>query len=212
MELGIDVSRYATAFDLESIRLVEPALAPLIDGMLPAKQEVGKAIAETQKNELNSDPFMDSVMITSAHRNAEICTRLFLLENSIRRVVSGVMATKYGIDWWYDVTPRDIMYSTFDRRSGEDQPKWRGQFGAEPIYYTDIRDLSVIITEHQALFGKYLGDKFKFDKLEKWVDIVERIRAALVFTNPVTHKDRDAFMSVVREWNKIAKRVHKQLN
>lgn len=212
MELGIDVVKYATAYDLESIRRVEPGLSSLIEDMLPAKQEIGEAIQKAQKNELNSDPFIDSAMLTAAHRNAEICTKLFVLENSIRRVVSAVMSTKYGIDWWYDVTPRDIMYTTFDRRSGEKEPKWRGQFGAEPIYYTDIKDLKVIIDEQQKLFQKFFGDKFNFQKLEKWVDIVERIRASLVYTNPVTHKDRDAFMSCYREWNKLAKKVFNQID
>ncbi|TKJ42125.1 hypothetical protein CEE37_00165 [candidate division LCP-89 bacterium B3_LCP] len=208
MELGIDVSKYATEYDLLRIRETDPSLRKIIDDALPAKEETSEALREAQKNHLNTDPYLDNGMIIYAHQNAEICMKLFFLENSMRRVVSAIMATEYGIDWWYDVAPRDIMYSTFDRRSGEGETRWRGQFGAEAIYYTDIKDLRKIFEEHTELFGKFIDN---LPKMDEWVDIVEKVRAAITFTNPVTNKDRDEFMQCVKLWSEIAKGVHERI-
>lgn len=208
LELGIDVSRYATAPDLEEIGKAEPGLQSLINAMMPTQRKVADAILESQKREGYRDPFLDSKLVTAAFRNGEICSKLFLFENSLRRVVYAVMAEEFGMDWWYDVTPRDIMYSTFDRRSGEKGPRWRGQFGAEPIYYTNVQDLSVIINKHQESFSKLLGRKLSIDK---WVPVIERIRAALTFTNPITQKELDKFLTILKQWDKIALQIRKKL-
>jgi len=208
MEFGIDVSKYATEYDLETIRKSEPGLVSMIEGMLSRKKEIAQAIKETQSQETIRDPYVDSKMLAVAYKNAEVCAKLFIFENSLRRVVSAVMEKEYGIDWWYDVTPRDIMYSTFDRRSGEKEPKWRGQFGAEPIYYTDIKDLSEIINNRQEAFRKVLGKKLS---IATWINLVERIRTALVHSNPVTQKELDKFAVIFKQWNKIAWTVHKNL-
>jgi hypothetical protein len=101
------------------------------------------------------------------------------------------------------------MYATFDRRSGENEPKWRGQFGAEPIYYTDIKDLSEIIKVHQNIFKSVYGKELTIDE---WIDIVERVRAGLVHTNPVTLKERNMFLEIYDEWSGIAKKIHQKLN
>lgn len=208
MEFGIDVSKYATEYDLETIRKSEPGLVSMIEEMLSSKKEIAEAIKETQSQDTIRDPYVDSKMIAVAYKNAEICSKLFIFENSLRRVVSAIMEREYGIDWWYDVTPRNIMYSTFDRRSGEKEPKWRGQFGAEPIYYTDVKDLCEIINDRQEAFRKVLDKKLS---INAWIDRVERIRTALVHSNPVTQKEHDEFAVIFKKWNKIAWTIHKRL-
>ena len=209
MELDIDISKYATEYDLTEIRKVEPGLKALINKMLPEKSQVAQGVKRAQEEEPNPDPYLDNKMITAAHRNAEICSKFFLFENSLRRVVSAVMEEEFGIDWWYDNAPHDIMYNTFDRRSGEQGPKWRGQFGAEPIYYTDINDLKEIIDKNKKIFHKYLGNN---TNIENWIEIIERVRAALSYANPVTLKDREKFFDYVTQWTKLSNQVHKKIN
>ncbi len=208
MELGIKVDRYATEYDLSMISEVEPGLKAVIKDMLPEKTQIASAITMGQDKTNGYDPFLDPKLINSAHKNAEICAKLFLFENSIRRAVHAVMEKKHGIDWWYDAAPRDIMYTTFDRRAGENGPKWRSQFGAEPIYYTDIKDLNEIISLHQDIFTDVLGKELH---IEGWIDLVERIRAGLMFANPITLKERDKFLAILEDWNKIATEIHKNL-
>jgi hypothetical protein len=209
MELGIDVSRFATEYDLKMIREVEPGLVAVIDRILPEKKNVADSIENTHQVLDGHDPFLDPKTLNNAHKNAEICAKLFLLENSIRRVVHAVMEKKHGVDWWYDAAPRDIMYATFDRRSGENETRWRGQFGAEPIYYTDIRDLSEIMKVHQDIFKGVYGKELMIDD---WIDIVERVRSGLVHTNPVTLKERNKFLEIFEAWNGIARDIHNKLN
>ncbi|MBU0518671.1 hypothetical protein KKA00_09425 [bacterium] len=208
MELGIKVSRYATEYDLEMIHKVEPGLGSVISSVLPDKEAFAKQVDDAQESNNGSLPFLDSKMIDKAHKNAEICAQLFLFENSIRLTVHAVMEKNYGLDWWYDKTPRDVMYETFDRRSGENGPKWRGQFGAEPIYYTDINDLNTIVQEHQEDFSKLLGKELHFNG---WIDLVERIRIALTTANPITLKERNKFIEMVNEWGTIARQIYNNL-
>jgi len=208
MELGIKVSRYATEYDLDMIKIAEPGLGTVISKILPEKEKFSKQVEDAQESNNGFLPFLDSKMLEKAHLNAEICAQLFLLENSIRLTVNAVMEKSFGIDWWYDKAPRDIMYETFDRRSGEKGPKWRGQFGAEPIYYTDIEDLNKIIEEHQNIFNEYLGKNLN---LTNWFDLIGRIRVSLTTANPVTVKERNQFIIIVKEWGKIALKIQNTL-
>ncbi len=207
LELGIDVSRFATEFDLKKIRDAEPGLQSLIDSVLPEKQTIASAVERVQRQTETKHPFTDQRMITNAYTNATICAKLFLFENSLRRAVYAVMEREFGLDWWYDKTPRDIMYKTFDRRAGEDGPRWRGHVGADPICYTDIRDLQRIIERHQEAFHKVLGKPFD---ISAWVAPVEKVRAALATANPVTRKDQRDFTRILERWKRLSGRIERE--
>lgn len=208
LELGINIARYATEYDLEMIREAEPGLRSLIDRMMPRKMKVSTAVDRALREGNGRLPFLNAKMVNSAHQNAEICARLFMFENSLRLTVYAVMEQEYGLDWWYDNVPREIMYETFDRRSGEKGVQWRRKVGAEPIYYTDIKDLSKIINLHQDVFKRVLGKKLTLDP---WVETVEGIRTALATANPVTMKDRKKFAEIFDTWNTVAERIRKNL-
>ncbi|MCX6640600.1 MAG: hypothetical protein NTW14_08985 [bacterium] len=209
LETGLDVSRYATEHDLEIILHSSPILAPQIEKILPQKREVSRAIQELNQQESSSSPFVDSKTIHAAYRNAELYAKFYLFENSLRMLVHAIMEKKYGAEWWYETAPRDIMNATFERRSGEKEPRWRGQWGAEPIYYTDIKDLSVIMETHQDLFSRYLGENIKIDGI---IDLIERIRTSFAFTNPVAQKDREQFTAFLDQWNTLLDQAHHRMS
>jgi hypothetical protein len=209
LEAGLDVSKYATEHDLETILQYSPGLAPQIVKILPEKRAVSEAIRGLSPVEDGNNPFIDSKTINAAYRNAELYARFYVFENTLRRVIHTIMERRYGSEWWYEFAPRDIMNATFERRSGEGVPRWRGQWGAEPIFYTEVRDLVSIIENHGDVFANYIGVELN---LNQHLELIERVRTSLAFTNPVAQKDREEFVVFLDRWQERLEQAQTQLN
>lgn len=202
-ENGINISKYATHDDLVAIRQARSSAPP------PSLSDTSNRTSKTsvKRPKLDSgfaDPFVDATVINSAHRNAELYPIVYIFENSVRNVVSIVMQTAFGDDWWDRKVSETIKRNVKIRQSEEKQYPWHSQRGAHPIFYTDISDLRTIINTYNKEFKKVFG---KIPRVELWIEEIEKTRNVLAHNNPVTKKDRDRLAVFARDWSELAKKI-----
>jgi hypothetical protein len=202
-ENGINITKYATHDDLVAIRQARSSSSP----KGPSEMLNRSSKSSLRRPKLDSgfpDPFVDATVISSAHRNAELYPIVYIFENSVRNVVSIVMQTAFGDDWWEQKVSDAIKRNVKIRQSEEKQYPWHSQRGAHPIFYTDISDLRTIINTHNKEFKKVFG---KIPRVEMWIEEIEKTRNILAHNNPVTKKDRDRLSVFARDWSELSKKI-----
>src|SRR3972149_1409980 len=186
-ENGINITKYASHEDLAAIRQARSSSRS--KSLSETSTQSSRSSARRPKLDSGfPDPFIDASVFSSAHRNAELYPIVYIFENSVRNVVSIVMQSAFGDEWWEQKVSDTIKRTVRIRQSEEKQYPWLSQRGAAPIFYTDISDLRTIINTYNRQFKKVFG---KIPRVEMWIEEIEKTRNILAHNNPVAKKDRD---------------------
>lgn len=203
---GININKFASQEDLATIRQARTTYTPTSS---IETSSTSKSLPRNPKLDGGfADPFVDAGVISSAHRNAELYPVVYVFENSVRNVVSMVMQTAFGEDWWEQKVKDKMKQDVAIRQSDERQHPWHSQRGAAPICYTDISDLRTIINTYNKTFKKAFG---KITQVELWIAEIEKTRNILAHNNPVSKKDRDRLTVFARDWSELAKKVFNEV-
>jgi len=202
-ENGINITKYVSHEDLVAIRQARGSSSPKTQPETPSPSSK----SSLKKPRLDSgfpDPFVDANVVSSAHRNAELYPIVYIFENSVRNVVSIVMQSTFGEDWWEQKVSDTIKRNVKIRQSEEKQYPWHSQRGVAPIFYTDISDLRTLINTYNKEFKKVFG---KIPRVEMWIEEIEKTRNILAHSNPVAKKDRDRLTVFARDWSELSKKI-----
>ncbi|MBN1398660.1 MAG: hypothetical protein JXA06_11570 [Bacteroidetes bacterium] len=205
-ENGINITKYASQDDLVAIR--QARSSTFFPGSTEIVSTTKTSIKKPRFDAGFPDPFVDASVANSAHRNAELYPVVYLFENSVRNLVSVVMQSTFGDDWWEQKVSDKIKNNVQIRQSEEKQYSWHSQRGAYPIFYTDISDLRKIINTYNKQFKKVFG---KIPRVEMWIEEIEKTRNILAHNNPVSKKDRDRLTVFARDWSELCKNVFNEV-
>ena len=219
IELGINIDKYAMSEDLEKLRSAQKInplpISSKISNPLPRNEiSTRKNLRISAPAGVDSDSFISDTDKTSAKSNAELYPALYLFENSVRRFISLVMKFDYGENWWEDKIENDkpkLADSVKIRRNDEKNFPWHSKRNAEPIYYTDITDLTNIINTYspkgkfKTAFGKHQA------RVLVWIEDIEKTRNILAHNNPVSKIDRDRLQKYARDWHIFVTEARKSL-
>jgi hypothetical protein len=145
------------------------------------------------------DPLLPPSVAVDADRMAKVYSRLYVLENSARNVISRVMTAKHGKGWWSSRVPSDVQKEVRRRQDKEDKNPWAGKRGPQELNYADYGHLEKIITHNwddfrdifpdQAFVGRTLGG-------------LEPTRNVTAHNNRVTDKEEDRLRIHLDDWVK----------
>jgi len=150
-----------------------------------------------------SDPFLDKGKLDEAVEMSKAYPVLYVLENSIRTVIKGVMEAKYGADWWNNeltsAKANELKNKVNARLKKEEQQSWHQRRGAHPIDYVDLADLLVIAQSKRDLFfDRLLGDEKWFESL---VSETSPSRNVLCHMNPLVDHSVTALEVRLTQWH-----------
>jgi len=133
---------------------------------------------------------------------------LYVLENSIRTVIRGVMEAKFGADWWDNALTSanalKMKNKVEDRLKKEDEQSWHQRRGAHKIDYVDLGDLLVIAqSKRDVFFPRVLGQENWFHSL---VDQTAPSRNVLCHMNPLSDHSVTAVGLRLTEWHNHLKK------
>jgi hypothetical protein len=145
------------------------------------------------------DPLLPPSVAADADRMAKVYTRLYILENSARNVISRVMTAKHGKGWWSTKVPGEVQKEVNRRKDKEDKNPWAGKRGPQELNYADYGHLEKIITHNwddfrdifpdQAFVGRTLGG-------------LEPTRNVTAHNNRVVDKEEDRLRIHLDDWVK----------
>jgi hypothetical protein len=160
------------------------------------KKSVGlsdEKIAQTLSIDL-----MDDDIVHSAKQMAIVYTATASFENSVRELISGVLAETKGEKWWSEVA-KGIRESAEKRMEEEQKTKWHTQRDQNPINYTTLGNLLAIMRHNWVEFEPYIQD---IDWATAIFDAIERSRNVIMHSGSLEKADIERLGIYIRDWIK----------
>ena len=155
------------------------------------------ASAEELRRILGID-VLDIGYVADAERMSFVYIAVAAFENSVRDLISRVLADAVGEAWWDTCVPDRVRTAAKNRQEAEEKVRWHVQRGEDPIGYTMLPNLASIIENNFDKFEPYLHNM-------TWVksvfEVVERSRNVIMHSGTLSERDMARLGSLIRDWN-----------
>lgn len=164
-----------------------------VDLGIVSKAEKSRKVSEYEQFEAD--------LRAQAARMSEFYEVFYCLENSIRRLVNGILSEAEGADWWnsHRVDEEKIRKVTNARRKKEIDS------GITPrsenlIDYTTFGELSQLITDNWDLFDPVFSSKTAVSNITNQLNL---LRGPIAHCNPTDELEQERLNLAVRSWFKL---------
>ncbi|MGB3469774.1 MAG: Swt1 family HEPN domain-containing protein [Erythrobacter sp.] len=136
-----------------------------------------------------------------ASRMSEFYEVFYCLENSIRKLVKGIMIEAEGADWWLSERVDETKIRNEARKRHEKELK----SGITPrsdqmIDYTTFGELSQLITDNWDIFDPVFSSKTAVSNITNQLNL---LRGPIAHCNPTDGLEQDRLNLAVRSWFKL---------
>lgn len=140
---------------------------------------------------------MDEDVVLRAQTMAVVYTAIAAFENSARAFVKRRLLEEVGDDWWQTCVPEKRREKAESRREEENKIRWHAKRGDSLIEYTEIEDLSAIISTNQEYFLAFIGS---IDWSKNIFKTVERSRNIIMHSGLLEPEDIERLGLSMRDW------------
>lgn len=162
------------------------------------KTKRSSSLLNEQISRTLSIDLMDEDIAHSARQMSIVYTAIATFENSVRELVSGILAENIGENWWNKVA-KGIRESAEKRMEDEKKTKWHTQRGMDPINYTTMGNLIAMMRHNWDYFEPYIGD---IDWASTIFDAIERSRNVIMHSGSLDKEDIERLGIYIRDWIK----------
>ena len=203
-ENGIDISKY-----LKKDELSELSKLQIQQPVVIRKAEIRRAMPQPKVIQLTSglqvkEPLLSNRILGEAVEMKEIYLIIYIFENSVRNIISSVLAARYGENWWDTKVSPTIQGKVKDRMEKEAANRWHGRRGTAPIFYTDIKNLLSIIRDNWNDFVDLFPNQ---NWIESRINDIEMSRNIIAHNNPLDRHDIRRIKVYFEDWVKQIKVV-----
>jgi len=193
---GLDLSKHLPLATLDRIRALVPRPLPVTSPSGPRATSVpAPRPAPTRTYPLVSE----SLSATALSLGRSVYPTLFLLENSMRSLVSTRLA-KTGPDWWDNLAPVGVKSNVARTMKKENRFPWREKRGSHPLYYANFADLKELIVSNIPSFSDVIVNVDWFKVL---MDDVYMARNNLAHCVPLSNDDITRINLLYRDWARL---------
>lgn len=197
---GLDLTRYLDASTVHRIRTIVPTSTPPPQGTLTTRRKPRarrQVLISVSPSLPQIDAFLSSTMATDAAKMAELYPKYYVLENSIRIVITRILEHKYGPGWWQTQVEIRVRQNVAKRKAKEKNQPWHGKRGRHEIFYSDFGDLKKIILRNWQDFKDLFPSQ---PWISQKLDELETPRNIMAHHNPVTKRDLDRIDVYFQDW------------
>lgn len=150
-----------------------------------------------------TDPVLAQEKLNEARDMAAVYPLLYVLENSVRRVIDNVMTSRHGANWWDSKAPSRLKKTVAARMADEERNSWHQRRGDRPIDYTDLKDLSPLMRKIQNDFVPAIIPNIEW--FTQLIDEVYKSRTVVCHMNPLDKNNITAIKVRFNHWQKQIK-------
>jgi hypothetical protein len=189
---GIDLSKFLPIATLDRIRSLVPK------EIQPKKQLVHSPQSIKQKK--ISYPLISNSLINMAYNlGSEVYPKLFVLENSIRTIITKRLEL-LDVNWWDTYVPKEIKDNVSRTMKKEKRYPYRETRGSHPISFANFSDLSAIILANQPVFKNIILD-YQWFKVK--MDEIYMVRNNLAHCVALSNDDITRINLFFRDWSRL---------
>jgi len=136
-----------------------------------------------------------------AARMSEFYEVFYCLENSIRKLVKGIMVEVEGADWWKsERVDENKIRKEAERRHKKEVNSGITPRSEEMIDYTTFGELSQLITDNWSIFEPVFSSKTAVSNIANQLNL---LRGAIAHCNSTDELEQDRLNLAVRSWFKL---------
>lgn len=193
---GLDLSKHLPISILDRVRALIPRDIPTKDTQPKTQSKVSK----TKRIRAVSYPLVTNSLATmGSNLGADVYPRLFILENSIRQLIT-LYLSKQGINWWDTCVPLRVRKNVSRTMNREKRYPYRETRGSHPLSYANFSDLKTIILANQTIFQNIILD-LEWFKVK--MDEVYMVRNNIAHCVPVSKDDISRINLFFRDWARL---------
>ncbi|SPP63479.1 Swt1 family HEPN domain-containing protein [Nitrospira lenta] len=161
--------------------------------------ELGHAKTLKKDNLVDSD-LIESDIRQAARRMADFYVLYYSLENTIRRLISGRLLEKHGVDWWEQKVPVGVRTSVADKQKKEKDTPMSIR-SDDPLTYTNFGELIDILNANWVDFSDTLRSQKAAQQILTQFNMVRNVIAHSVELND---DEILRFHLLVKDWFRIS--------
>jgi Swt1-like HEPN len=174
----------------------------LLESELKKLEDSGIQIGHAQtiqKAEIVDVDLFEADIIQEARRMADFYAIYYALENSIRRLVSGRLSEKHGVNWWKEKVPPNIQQAV-ETKQKEERETAMSIRSEDPLAYTNFGELIPIFSSNWADFSDTLrSEKAMYQILSQF----NKIRNTVAHSCELNEDEIIRFKLLVKDWFRI---------
>jgi len=130
----------------------------------------------------------ETPFISDAYNNAKVYPYIYVLENSLRKVIFDHFGK--GRDWWQNtkIVPKPIQEYAEKIKESEKKYPWVKSRGDHPIYFVGLFELFKIIETNWQNFKRIFNNDL--EQLRSWIKESVPIRNLIAHNVPTRNKER----------------------
>lgn len=190
---GVDLSKFLPIATLDRVRSLVPK------EIQPDKSQIHPQ-PRIKRQQQESYPLVTNAKIRMAYNlGSDVYPRLFVLENSIRSLITKRLSA-LDTNWWDTYVPSQVKNNVSRTINKEKRYPYREARGNHPISYANFSDLSTIILENQSVFQDVILD-FEWFKVK--MDEIYMVRNNLAHCVALSNDDVSRINLFFRDWARL---------
>lgn len=163
--------------------------------------DLGVVSKSTKNRKASEYEQFESDLRQAAARMSEFYEVFYCLENSIRKLVKGIMVDAEGADWWKsERVDENKIRKEAERRHTKEVNSGITPRSEEMIDYTTFGELSQLITDNWDIFDPVFSSKTAVSNIANQLNL---LRGAIAHCNPTDELEQDRLNLAVRSWFKL---------
>lgn len=174
----------------------------LLENALKKLEESGIEIGHLQtlkKDELVDTELFEHEILKRAKRMADFYVLYFSIENSVRKMIKGVLSEKYGENWWNVKIPQGVKdhVKEIQREEKESAMSIRSE---DPLDYTGFGELIDIFNSNWVDFSNILRS---MKSVEETLSPLNKIRNIIAHSCDLNDDEILRFELLIKDWLRI---------
>jgi hypothetical protein len=174
----------------------------LLESELLSLEESGIQIEHARtikKAEIVDVDLFESDILQEARKMADFYAIYYSLENSIRRLISGRLSEKHGVNWWRDRVPADLQKEV-EKKQKEEKDTTMSIRSEDPLSYTNFGELIVIFDATWSDFSDTLRSP---KAMRAILSQFNKIRNVVAHSCELNDDEITRFKLLVKDWFRI---------
>lgn len=160
--------------------------------------EIGHIQTIKRDEPVDTDLFEHEIL-KKAKKMADFYVLYFSLENNVRKLITDVLAEKYGSDWWDKKIPEGIKQEV-KKRQEEEKETAMSIRSEDPLTYTNFGELIVIFNANWSDFSDILRSK---KSVQDTLSPLNKIRNVIAHSCELNDDEILRFKILIRDWLRI---------
>lgn len=152
-----------------------------------------------KQDDIVDTELFEADIISQARLMADFYVLYYSLENTIRRLISGRLQEKYGLNWWENKVPNGVKNGVLDKQKKEKDTPMSIR-SDDPLCYTNFGELIDILNANWSDFSDTIRSQ---RAMQQVLMQFNSIRNVIAHSNDLSEDEITRLKLLIKDWFRI---------